>query len=426
MVFGFGKKKTHEQPSDVTVKEKMISLEEVPTLLQDIESPLIEGVVNTGKLIKNEIEINRKKIHELILQLESDDLKLDDIDKNLMMIVKRGKNSIVSIIKKETSSHITDVTKYDQVVLFNLEISQILKRIGDVLGLNSRIIHIFAKKYADSLKGEIAKMSSNRNRLQTAINSIENLRSDRKGILNMIEKILEEKTDCSQKSDRVLEINSEIHTLKNNIVATEEEIFRLKSTKEYAKFLEIKSNIELISLEKNDIRHIIDLQFSKISRPLSKYSYISSFEKSVMKILDELISDPYQVISLQNKNTIIQILEAAAKSALSGSISVKDTNKSFEQIQETIKRLDEFIALKDSYFNKISILEKDLVVFDIKLLESKEDNLQKTKTDFTNMENLKKKLEMEIDQGQSKLAKKVSEMESNMSNLTNTKINLRV
>lgn len=426
MVFGFGKKKTQEQPAEGVPKERTISLEEIPPLLRDIESPQIIEVINTGKSIQGEIEINRKKIHGLILQLESDDLKLDEIDKNLMMIVKRGKNSIVSIIKKETSSNLTNITKYDQVILFNTEINHILKRIGYVLGLNSRITHIFAKKYVDGLKAEIAKMSSNRNRLQIAINSIENLRADRKNIMDMIEKIMEDKIDISQKSDRVSEINSEMHNLKNNISSLEKDVSHLKSMRGYTKFLEIKSTIDQITLEKNDIRHIIDLQFSKISRPLSKYSYISSFEKSIMKMLEELVSDPYQVISLQNKNTIIQILEAVAKSVLSGSVSVKDTNKSLEQIQETITRLDEFIALKESHFSKVSNLEKDLIVFDIKLLESKEDNLRKAKIDFSNIEELKKKLEIEITEGQSKITKKVSQIESNLSNLTNTKINLKV
>lgn len=425
MVFGFGKKKNQEQPANVEPREETITLEGIPEMLQTIESPIVSQTINTAKSIKDEIEANRKKIHDLIVQLESDDLKLDDIDKNLMMIVKRGKNSIVSIIKKETSSNLTDITKYDHVISFSTEVNQILKRIGDVLGLNSRIIHIFAKKYADSLKGEIAKMSSNRNRLQAAINSVENLRADRKTILDMIEKLLEEKIANSQKSDRVLEISSEVHLLKNNISLIEREIQLMKTMPEYAKFHEIKNKIETTSLGKNDIRQIIDLQFSKISRPLSKYSYISSFEKSIIKILDELVSDPYQAISLQNKNTIIQILEAVAKAVLSGSVSVKDTDKSLEQIQETIKRLDEFIALKNSHSDKISILEKDLDIFDIKSLESKEETLRKTKSDFTNMEIIKKKLEEEISQGHVKISKQASDLESSLSKLANTKINLK-
>ena len=425
MVFGFGKKKTQEDNVDPTQKERTISIEEIPDILQETQSPHITEVINTAKSVREQVEANKKKIHELILHLESDDLKLDDIDRNLMIIVKRGKDSIVSIIKKETTSRLTNVTKYEQAILLNTEIVQTLKRIGDVLGLNSRIIHIFAKKYADSLKNEIAKMAANRNQLQVSINFVENLKVNCENIIELGKKITEEKNKIMQKTDRVSEIISELDVLRNSITSLEKQILDLKSIKEYAKYLEIKNKIDSLSSEKNEIKNIIDMQFSKISRPLGKYSYISSFEKPVKKMMDELVSDPYQVISPQNKATIIQILEAVAKSVSSGSISVKDMDKSLEQINETVSRLDEFITLKESYSNKVSNLEKDLVIFDIKLLESKEQGLQKAKIDFTNMESTKKKLEDDINDDNSQLEKHVLHLESDLARVTNSKIILK-
>ena len=309
MVFGFGKKKAQEHPS-TTHNERIIGIEEIPGILQEIQSPHITESINIAKSVRDEVEAHKKKIHSLILELEHDDLKLDDIDKNLMIIVKRGKDSIVSIIKKETASSLTNATKYDQVILLNTEISQTLKRIGDVLGLNSRIIHIFAKKYAGSLKEEIAKVASKRNQLQVAINHIENLKINGENIIDLSKKISEEKSKIIQKTNRVSEIISELDILKNNFSVFEKQIHDLKALKEYTKYLEIKNSIESLSSEKNQIKNIIDMQFSKISRPLDKYSYISAFEKPVKKMMDELVSNPYEVISTHNKPTIIQILEA--------------------------------------------------------------------------------------------------------------------
>jgi hypothetical protein len=343
-----------------------------------------------------------------------------------MIIVKRGKNSIVSIIKKETTSSLTEPTKYEQAILLNTEINQILKRIGDVLGLNSRIIHIFAKKYADNLKEEIAKIASSRNRLQVAINFVENLKESFRMIVDASENISKERKTIIQKTDRITEIDSEINLLKNNISTLERQILDLKSMKEYSIFLEIKNKIESLSSEKSEIKKIIDLQLSKISRPLGKYIYVSSFEKPVKKIMQELLEDPYQAISPQNKGTIIQILEAVAKSVSSGSISVKDMDKSLEQIQETVSRLDEFMSLKETYSNKVSTLEKDLVVFDINQLGLKEQELQKTITNFENMENVKKKLHAEINDQSKLLEKHVSEIQSSLSRVTNSKITMKV
>src|SRR5574337_56666 len=425
MVFGFGKKKTHEQPTVPVQEEKTITLEDIPKMFQEIESPRIAEVINISKTIKEEIETHKKKIRELIVHLESDDLKLDDVDRNLGVIVKRGKDAIVSTIKKETSSTLTSASKYDQAIALNSEISQMLKKIGDVLGQNSRIIHIFAKKYADSLKDEIAKVAKSRNQLQSSINFIENLRAGGKDISDLGQKITEYRNSISQKNDRISEIISETETLKNNIATLEKQIHDLKSSDAHSKFLEIKRKIDSMSSEKSEVKNIIDLQFSKISRPLGRYSYISSFEKPVRKMMDEIIANPYEVISPQTKAGIIQILEAVEKSLISGSISVKDTDKSLEQVQETISRLDEFISLKESYSSKVSALEKDLAVFDIKSLESKEHELEKTRSDLASMESVKKKLEAEVKDSNHTLSKNISELESGLARLTGHKVTLK-
>lgn len=425
MVFGFGKKKTHEQPTVPVQEEKTITLEDIPKMFQEIEAPRIVEVINISKTIKEEVETHKKKIRELIVHLESDDLKLDDVDRNLGVIVKRGKDAIVSTIKKETSSTLTSASKYDQALALNSEISQMLKKIGDVLGQNSRIIHIFAKKYADNLKDEIAKVAKSRNQLQSSINFVENLRAGSKDISDMGQKITEYRNSISQKNDRISEIISEIETLKNNITTLEKQIHDLKSSDAHSKFLEIKHKIDSMSSEKSEVKNIIDLQFSKISRPLGRYSYISSFEKPVRKMMDDIIANPYEVISPQTKAGIIQILEAVEKSLVAGSISVKDTDKSLEQVQETISRLDEFISLKESYSSKVSALQKDLAVFDIKSLESKEHELEKARSDLASMESVKKKLEAEVKDSDHSLSKNISELESSLARLTGHKVLLK-
>lgn len=426
MVFGFGKKKTQEQqPTIPAATLKEVSLEEIPSILQEIEAPQTAQAVEIAKTAKEEVETHRKKILGLILHLESDGLKLDDVDRNLSVIVKRGKSAIVSTIKKETSSVLTNATKYDQAVLLNLEISQMLKKMGDVLGQNSRIIHIFAKKYADNLKEEIAKVAKSRNQLQSSINTIEHFRAECKIIEDLSQKISEQRIEIAQKTERLSEVESETKSLNETISSLEKQIHEMKSSESHTKFLEIKTRIDSMSSEKSDVKNAIDFQFSKISRPLGRYSYISSFEKPVRMMMDELLANPYEVISPHNKDSIIHILEAVEKSVISGSISVKDSEKSIEQVQETISRLDEFIALKQAYSNKVSALEKELAVFDIKSLESKEHDLHKAKTDVTNMERIKKKLDEEVKDGNHTLTKNISHLESGVSKLTGSKVSLK-
>lgn len=425
MVFGFGKKKT-EQPAVHETKEKTISLEEIPKILQELEAPHMTQAINQAKTTREQIKSNMKNILEIIAHLEKDDLKLDDVDRNLRVTAQRGKDAVVSLVKKETSAPLSNVTKYDDVIVLLTEINQILKRMGDVLGLHSRVIHVFARKYADNLKDEIAKMSNNRNLLHGSITTFESLKTKCKEIEDLGKKISSLRSESMQKKQRVLEIDAKTSTTRDNISRIEKEIHELKSKREYEEFLEIKAKMDALTSEKNEIKNKIDMQFSKISRPLGKYSYIAAFEKPTKKIMGELISDPYQTIISQNKNTIIEILQAVTKAVLSGSVSVKDTQKSIEQIEETISRLDEFLALKETHSKKISELGKELEVFDIKLLESKEAELQKAKITLVDLESTKKKLEHEIEENTSQLSKVISQTESSVSGLTKSKTTLKL
>ncbi|WP_036504178.1 hypothetical protein, partial [Nitrosococcus oceani] len=67
----------------------------IPSMLQEIESPRVAEIISIAKTTKEEVEVHKKKIRELILHLESDGLKLDDVDRNLGVIVKRGKDLTV-------------------------------------------------------------------------------------------------------------------------------------------------------------------------------------------------------------------------------------------------------------------------------------------------------------------------------------------
>ena len=346
MVFGFGKKKTVENPISPAQHQREISLQEIPAVIKELEGPRISNILQEAKRLKTEIELNQKNIHGISLHLESDDLKLDDVDKNLKTVGKRGKDAVVSTIKKETSVKLTNIQRYEDVVAVNNEVSQTLKRIGDILGLHTRVMHVFARKYADKLKEEIAKLAQNRNALQILINEHESFKSDCSYILDLIKKIDNLKIEERQKNHRLIEVRNEKKETLHTVARLELEISGLRAKPEHREFLEVRKKIDLLSHEKHEIKRKIDAQFTKIARPLSKYSYVSSFDKPMKKLMEELISDPYEVISIHNKEPVIEILQAAAKSVVAGNVSVKDSDKAIELIEETIDRLDEFLKLK--------------------------------------------------------------------------------
>ncbi|MDE1764077.1 MAG: hypothetical protein KGH88_07500 [Thaumarchaeota archaeon] len=425
MVFGFGKKKTVEVP-DPALQQREVSLHEIPQIIKEFEAPRVSNILQGAQQIKTRVESNQKNIHELILHLESDDLKLDDVDRSLKTVGKRGKDAVVSTIKKETKAKLTSIEKYEDVISLNNEINQILKRMGDVLGLHTRVMHVFARKYADKLKEEIGDLAQNRNSLQRLITEQENFKSSSNSILGTIQKIHDLKKEIVQKEHRLDEVTGEKSETMDTITRLEQDISELKSRPEYSQFLEIKQKIDSMSHEKHEIRDKIGAQFSKISRPLNKYSYVSSFDKPMKKLMEEMIADPYEVISSENKEFIIEILQAVTKSVVAGNVSVKDSDRSAELVEETIERLDEFLKLKSAYARKISDLEDKLGVFDAKKIEEKEKGVEKAKSNLIDLETSHKKLEKEISENHVQMDSTKMELEKNLTHLNNDKVVVKI
>ena len=377
MVFGWGKKKPEQSEVDVIPEEKQISLTEISDIIKDIRSIRTRTIIAEVKAFRNKINSDRKTILEIANQLERDTLNVDEMDVHLMRLVKRGKNEIISVIKRECKVVFPEVNSFENVQTFDRLASRMLKKIGDALGRHSQVIHIFAKKYAKKLKSDLKIMTDGNSHV---IELIENYRELEDKIKQLFENI--DKHDQAQKSIVTLERHKvdaakTLQDLNNAIEHDAQDIKNIKDSSEYVEFLKTKEKMNSMDSESIQIKNEIDLQFTKISRPLNKYVYVSSLDKLQKKILADLIENPYRVLSNTNKQDVIHIFESVRKSVQSGSVSVKDINKSISQIDETFSKLDGFIKQIFMYNQKKNNVENELTVFNNKQLESKESDLAK-------------------------------------------------
>jgi hypothetical protein len=422
MVFGWGKKKTTGSIESSQIV-KQISLITIDILLEEKKNILINAIIEKTKAIRSEIELSRKAIIQLFLQFESDDLGSKDIDNHLKIIVERGKNAIISGVRKETSKTFGDIIKFPDVTNLNIEVAQFLKRIGDALGPNSRVMHVFARKYADRLKEILADITKNKANLQKLVEEYNTLDTSISKILEDKKKFSDSKKENQIKNNTVMRIKEEIQDSHKSIQILEEEINNLKSSKEYTEFLQIQKNLELLDGEEEKIKKQIDFQFSKISRPLGKYRYVSSLEKPLRSIMEKLIDEPFNIITDDTKDAIIEVLQAVIKSVVAGSISVKDTDKSIEQIEETITMLDEFVKSKNNLSNNRNAL-KQTILFNNKDLEEKEKKLANTKEHKKHLESEIINTENKINETTMLLPQLIKNLESKLEETLEAKFNI--
>jgi len=388
MVFGWGTKKERKQEViESTPQEKQINLSDVDGIIQNLSSLRIRTIIAEVRSFKSKIEYNLIDLTNIANKLEKDDLKTDDVDRHLKILVIRGKKLVISTIKNESKNKLPNIESYDDVLEFNKITTKMLKKIGDVLGRQTRVIHIFAKKYVNKLKGTMELLTSEQKTIQTLIDNHLQLEESIKQIQENQQQLHEYEKMTHDKNQRVLELKNSIEQYNKEIKNTQKTLDKIKTSENYTKFLEQKNKLDLLSSEKNQIRNDIDLQFIKISRPLNKYQYISSLEKPQKKLLHDLLENAINKINSENKNNIEIILNAVKKAVQAGSISVKDTEKSIFSIDETILTLDRFIMKISDFNEKRTTLEESLKIFDLADFENREsllDKLQNNKTDAEN------------------------------------------
>jgi len=188
MVFGWGKKKQVEEPVEHNSVNQNVSLSEVPKIIDDLSKLRESQTLSEIKNLRNNTAPLIDELMKIGIVLEKDNLSVDDIDKHLAIIVVRGKQQVIDILKKDVKtlmqvSTIADAKKLDYFL------TQLLKKVGDVLGRQTRVIHIFAKKYANQLTGNLKIMNENSANISKLLKHYASTQSTFDEITEMLDKI---------------------------------------------------------------------------------------------------------------------------------------------------------------------------------------------------------------------------------------------
>lgn len=423
MVFGWQKKKEEkkeEKHVEQAPHNKEIQYSDIPKTIADLKQLRESQTTSEIKHLRNSTAPLIEELMKIGDVLDSDNLKVDDIDKHLAIIVVRGKKQVISVIKKDVVP-LPEVKTIDDASKLNSLLNQILKKVGDVLGRQTRVIHIFAKKYAEQLKNNLEVMNSNHAEIQKLLKNFQDGNNLSKEILDSVSQIEKMKKLKEEKLNKVSETENLLKETNDSVSSIEKTLEEIKSSEHYKKYLELESSLNNFTNEKSQIKSSIDAQFTKISRPLSRYEYGSSLDKEQKNLLSQLVNDPFEVLLDENKDSIITILENVRKGITSGSISVKDQDKSMQQITEVEESLDSLISSVSSYSEKLNSLQNELNSYDLEEFNAKKNDLEKNSS---LKEDLQLKLESfqgEINEYEVKIPSVISEVQIMMQNYSNTK-----
>ena len=420
MVFGWGNKKPVE-PTRVerTAANQNISLSDVPQIISDLSKLRESQTLSEIKNLRNNTAPLIDDLMKLGIVLEKDDLKVDNIDKHLAIIVVRGKQQVIDILKKDVKN-LMQVSTMDDAKKLDYFLNQLLKKVGDVLGRQTRVIHIFAKKYANQLTNNLKIMNENSANISKLLKHFESNQLAFDEINEMLNKIKSLNQEHADKTKRNVEILDNLESIKDKKIMLKNSIDEIHSSDDFKKYVALENKLNEFTNQKSKIKSEIDTQFTKISRPLGRYAYGSALDKDQNRILSTLVDDPFSALISANSDTIILILENIKKGIISGSISVKDTEKTLSQLTETEECLDSFIQKVHDYSTVFDSMKNDLNNLKPQNLTSLENEFSKT-DNFENDAQLKSKTILsEINEINSQIPQLISKIEDKLQLFSNT------
>ena len=418
MVFGWGKKKTQQYEEDITSREKEIFLSEIPDIIKELKSIKEKTIISETNAFRNKIKSNCDSILKTIDDFEHASIKSEDLDPHLYTILQRGKKQIVSTIKQECTVNFPDIISFNDVQTFHKISTRMLKRIGDMVGRQSTVLHTLANKFANRLKDDLKNMKDGNDEIQTLIDNHINFEDNANEILENIDKYGQSEKTLVDMSNNQKQMKKNIEDLSSTIQHDIDAIENIKSSKEYANFFKTKENIETLSVEMREVKNDIDIQFTKISRPLNKYVYITSLGKLEKKLLVDLANNPFDTISKTSKQDITKILELVRNSVQSGTVSVKDINKSLLQIDEILGKLDSFLGKISEYNESKNNLENNLKNYDFENLRQNESKLRKHQDDKSKTESKIESLHVEADNVNESLPNQIKFIETSLNKIS--------
>ena len=386
MVFGWSKKKKveYDEPvENITSISQTITLDEIPKILNDIVI-LRKGTLTAEiKSQRNRIDPQREVLLKIANELSEDELDPDKLDPHFQIMVNRGKKEVISSIKKEFANPFPDINSPDDIMRFKKATTAGIKKVGDMLGKHSRVIHIFAKKYAKKLKEDLENLTENLKDVDELIDNFNNTENSVQTINELLSSRNKTLEKLSKQNSRMNELKSSITDNKEKITKFENEIKEIKSSSDYKTYLDVKSQLSDCDSEEVKIRHHVNDEFTKISRPLGKFVHISSHDKELKDLTAKLASTPYDVLDTDNISGIKKILDNIVAGIDTGSVSVKDISKSKDSVAEIKNLIPSLISIKEKFETKKHELIIKLENFDSKSLQTAENNLKREESNIS-------------------------------------------
>lgn len=316
---------------------------------------------------RNKFEIIMNSIKALGKQLDEVQIGEDEVAQQYIPVINDAKNTILTAIQKETADQLQEINTFDDVLVLKDRAKSLLNRLGDTGGSHRRTIHSFFGKHAKVLKLELGLLDKETKRLNELIDSYMEKTSsfvDCKESMARVSSTMNTEEAIVRKQK---EIREELEALRSTEPVLVKKIEDFKRTEEYNYYQKSKEELERANNAANNVLSDVNAAFSRISRPLSKYTYEVGLDKESNYLMQSIMDNPVNLMHDAKIDHVIEILNKVRESVQKGRVTTKNPEKDVENINSLTSNLHDYVKQYKEHDSSARELRSKTIVIDRKL-----------------------------------------------------------
>jgi hypothetical protein len=283
----------HTLQANAKENSRAISIPAAALLLHSQEEIKVKELVEGLLPIKSSVEKLLRSTEKIADDLEKENIKVED--PRFESIVENSRRTIISSLRKESSSEINSLSTLEDAMKFEARLESIVNRFSALSGSHSRVLNAFVKKYASKLQSESNTVSNLSRKCKSKITDYRKFEGSITNTEVLLTSLSEQVNSISNGRNAVDSFGSEIKVLQDKVDAHLNELRYLECTKEYLEISAIEKESKQLQNEEHEIRQqTIDL-FGHVNRAITKYSYGLPTKKDLFIKLQTLVNEPWKI-----------------------------------------------------------------------------------------------------------------------------------
>ena len=353
----------------VQAQDNKITIEDAIKELEKSEGRISKNLLTNLEKTFEDTNLAFQRINIIAEELDAE--VIDTEEEKLMPLVQNTKNTIVRALKRESSNILPIPKTFEDFIKYKDSVDASINRFGEVTSSHSRIVNTFMKKHANSLRGELKRISDSSEKLNDEYEQItderkmiEQCRSNLLGMHSKIEEI--NRTNVAIKN-----LDQKIRQLQEGKDRREKEINSIKSSSDYSKCLKyLQEKEEIDKRRKKSINELYEIS-SHLTKAANKYSY--GLSRGTVEKIDTIVNKPSEIVSKTNMSEYITLLKDIKESVRSNKIVLKDSKKVlqyFDMLMDELPKFKSEIKELDSRVDRLKDKDKIAVLDELKRKEA--------------------------------------------------------